>query len=62
MSQINVTKREGHKEFLDLEKLHKVVFEAVRCITGVSASEVEIKRQIQFYEGINTSYIRFYFL
>ena len=58
MSEINVTKREGHKESLDLEKLHKVVFEAVRDITGVSASEVEIKSHIQFYEGITTSDIQ----
>ena len=58
MSQINVIKREGHKEPLDLDKLHKVVFEAVRGITGVSASEVEIKSHIQFYEGIHTSDIQ----
>ena len=37
---IQVTKREGHKEALDLEKLHKVVFWATEGITGVSGSEV----------------------
>jgi ribonucleoside-diphosphate reductase alpha chain len=58
MSDIKVTKREGHKEVLDLDKLHKVVFEAVKGITGVSASEVEIKSHIQFYEGITTADIQ----
>ena len=58
MKEINVTKRIGHKECLDLEKLHKVVFEAVKGITGVSASEVEIKSHLQFYEGISTADIQ----
>jgi ribonucleoside-diphosphate reductase alpha chain len=58
MSGINVTKREGHKEQIQLEKLHKVVFEAVKGITGVSASEVEMKSHIQFYEGITTADIQ----
>ena len=58
MTQIQVTKREGHKEVLDLEKLHKVVFWATQGITGVSASEVEIKSHIQFYTGIKTADIQ----
>ena len=45
---IQITKRDGTKEDLELEKLHKVVFHACEGITGVSASEVEIKGQIQF--------------
>jgi len=55
---IQVTKREGHREDLNLEKLHKVVFWATQGITGVSASEVEIKSHIQFYNGIKTSDIQ----
>jgi len=58
MSQIQVTKREGHRENLDIEKLHKVVFWATEGITGVSASEVEIKSHIQFYNGIQTTNIQ----
>jgi len=58
MTQIQVTKRDGSKEPLDLEKLHKVVFWATKDITGVSASEVEIKSHIQFYNGIKTSDIQ----
>ena len=58
MTQIQVLKRNGEKEPLDLEKLHKVVFWATKDITGVSASEVEIKSHIQFYNGIKTSDIQ----
>ena len=58
MTTIQVTKREGHREALDLEKLHKVVFWATQGITGVSASEVEIKSHIQFYSGIKTADIQ----
>ena len=58
MSQILVTKRDGRKEPLNLEKLHKVVFWATEGITGVSASEVEIKSHIQFYNGIKTTDIQ----
>ena len=58
MTQINVTKRDGTKEPLDLEKLHRVVFWATQGITGVSASEVEIKSHLQFYPGIPTTDIQ----
>lgn len=51
---INVIKRNGQKELLDVEKLHKVVFWATEGISGVSPSEVEIKSQIQFYDGIKS--------
>ena len=56
--EILVTKRDGSKEPLDIEKLHKVVFWATQGITGVSASQVEIKSHIQFYQGISTSDIQ----
>src|SRR6056300_1035531 len=55
---IQVTKRDGRKEPLDIEKLHKVVFFACKDITGVSPSEVEIKSQIQFYNGMTTNEIQ----
>jgi ribonucleoside-diphosphate reductase alpha chain len=58
MSNIQVTKRNSRKETLDLEKLHRVVFWATEGITGVSASEVEIKSHIQFYNGIRTADIQ----
>ena len=55
---IQVVKRDGHKEELDIEKLHKVVFHACEDITGVSPSEVEIKSQIQFFNGMSTKEIQ----
>ncbi len=58
MTQILVLKRDGRKEQLDLEKLHRVVFWATKDITGVSASEVEIKSHLQFYNGIPTTDIQ----
>ena len=56
--QIQVTKRDGRKEELDIEKMHKVVMWATDGITGVSASEVELKSHIQFYNGIKTADIQ----
>ncbi len=58
MSEIQVLKRDGNKDTLDLEKLHKVVFYACDGINGVSASEVEIKSSLQFYSGITSSEIQ----
>ena len=58
MTQIQVQKRNGDKESLDIEKLHRVVFWATEGVTGVSASEVEIKSHIQFYNGIKTADIQ----
>ncbi len=55
---MKVTKRNGHKEDLDINKLHKVVMYSVEHLTGVSASQVEINSQIQFYEGIASTDIQ----
>ena len=53
-----VIKRDGSKELLDIEKLHKVVYWATEGLKNVSVSEVEIKSQIQFYDNIKTSDIQ----
>lgn len=58
MTTITVTKRDGRKEPLNLEKFHKVVIWATEGITGVSASEVELKSHLQFYNGISTADIQ----
>jgi ribonucleoside-diphosphate reductase alpha chain len=58
MNKIQVTKRNGNKEDLELEKLHKVVFWATEGITGVSASELELRSQIQFYNNIKSDEIQ----
>lgn len=52
---IIVNKRDGHQEPLDLEKIHKVLNWAAEGLNGVSVSEVELKSQLQFFEGIKTS-------
>ena len=55
---IQVVKRDGSKEELNIEKFHKVVFHACEDITGVSPSEIEIKSQIQFFNGMTTQEIQ----
>lgn len=50
-----VTKRDGTREPRDLEKLHKVVQEACAGLTGVSASEIEMRAHLSFYDGIKTT-------
>jgi len=51
---ILVEKRSGEKEILDIDKFHKVVMWACEGISNVSASEVEIRSHISFYDGIKT--------
>jgi len=58
MSNILVTKRNGDKEEIDIEKLHKVVFYACKDINGVSPSQVEMKSNLHFYNGITSSDIQ----
>ena len=55
---MQVKKRDGRTEDINIDKLHKVVMYACEDITGVSASEVEINSQIQFANGISTSDIQ----
>ena len=55
---ISVLKRNGTKEPLDLNKFHKVVEWACHGVSGVSESEIEIKSQIQFYNGMKTTDIQ----
>ena len=55
---INVTKRDGSVEPLDLDKIHKMVEEACNDLAGVSASQVEMNSGIQFYDGITTNEIQ----
>ena len=58
MSNIQVIKRDGTKENINLDKLHKVVFHACEGVSGVSPSEVEIKSSLQFYNGITSNDIQ----
>ena len=55
---MQVKKRDGTLEDLNIDKLHKVVMYACEGITGVSASEVEINSKIQFFDKIVTEDIQ----
>ena len=55
---INVKKRKGTIEPLNLEKMHLMVDKACDGLAGVSASQVEIQSGLQFYDGISTSEIQ----
>ena len=57
-SRITIIKRDGRKEDLTLDKIHRVVFWATEGLAGVSASELEIKSQLQFYNNIKTKDIQ----
>ena len=53
-----VKKRDGRIEPLDLDKMHLMVEEATKGLAGISASQVEMKSGIQFYDGITTEEIQ----
>jgi ribonucleoside-diphosphate reductase alpha chain len=52
---IQVTKRDGTREPLNIEKIHKVVEWSCEGLTGVSVSEVELASHVQFYDKIKTA-------
>lgn len=58
MARIEVIKRDGSKELLNLEKLHKMTFEACEGLSGVSASQIEMNSGIQVFDGISTKDIQ----
>lgn len=55
MSTLTVTKRNGKTETINLEKIHKVITWAAEGLDNVSVSQVELKAQIQFFDGIRTT-------
>jgi len=55
---LKVQKRNGNIESIDLDKMHVMVDEACKGLAGVSASQVEMKSGIQFYNGITTAEIQ----
>lgn len=54
IDNIQVTKRDGRLELIDLDKIHKVIDWAVQGLNNVSVSQIELKSHIQFYDGIRT--------
>ena len=56
--EVFITKRNGQKEKLNLDKIHFVVEEACNDLTGVSASQIEMNSDLQFYDGMTTDEIQ----
>lgn len=52
---ILVTKRDGGKEPINLDKIHRVIDWAAEGLENVSVSQVELRSHIQFYDGIKTA-------
>jgi ribonucleoside-diphosphate reductase alpha chain len=55
---IQVQKRDGTREPLNINKFHKVAMYACEGMSGVSVSDLEIKTHIQFYNGIKSTDIQ----
>ena len=58
MNNILVTKRDGSQEPLNIEKINKVLLWAVEGTKDVSASEIAMNANLQFYDGIKSSDIQ----
>lgn len=54
---LHVTKRNGQKNEFDAEKINKVLLWACDGISGVSASDIAMNAEIQFFPGIKTKQI-----
>ena len=55
---IHIIKRDGTSVPLDINKIHFVVEEACVGLSNVSASQVEMTANIQFYDGMSTEEIQ----
>ena len=55
---IHIVKRDGTKEPINIEKIHKVVEFACEGLAGVSSSQIEMNANLQFYDGMSTSEIQ----
>ena len=53
-----IVKRDGTKEHLNIDKIHKVVMHACEGLAGVSSSQIEMNANIQFYDGMTTNEIQ----
>lgn len=51
---MQATKRDGRKEPINLDKIHRVIDWAAQGLNNVSVSQVELRSHIQFYDGIRT--------
>ena len=55
IDNIQIVKRDGRKEPLTLDKIHRVLEWATEGLSGVSYSEIEINSRIQFKDGMKTA-------
>ena len=55
---IYIVKRNGTKEPINIDKIHKVVMHACDGLAGVSSSQIEMNANIQFYDGMSTAEIQ----
>ena len=55
---MNVIKRNGQSEPLNLEKVHQMVEFACEGVAGVSESAIEMNSNLQFFDGIKSSEIQ----
>jgi len=55
---LSIIKRDGSKENLNLDKIHKMVEAATDGINGVSASQVEMSANLSFYDEMTTQEIQ----
>ena len=56
--EIQIVKRDGRTEALDIDKMHFVVEEACAGLTGVSASQIEMNADLQFTNMMTTQDIQ----
>ena len=57
-NDIQIIKRDGSKEPLDINKMHFVVEQACEGLTGVSASQIEMNSHIQFTNNMTSKDIQ----
>ncbi|UDG81353.1 Ribonucleoside-diphosphate reductase 1 subunit alpha [Candidatus Profftia lariciata] len=50
-----VTKRNGIKERINIDKIHRVLNWAAKGLSNISVSQVELRSHIQLYDGIRTA-------
>ena len=55
---IYIVKRDGSKEPININKIHKVVEHACEGLAGVSSSQIEMNANLQFYDGMSTNEIQ----
>lgn len=55
---IYIVKRDGAKEPININKIHKVVEHACEGLAGVSSSQIEMNANLQFYDGMTSGEIQ----